>query len=211
MDPNELELRFISPKELRVVPPAEAGKPSTLEGYAAVFNSPSEDLGGFREIISPGAFADTLTAKEDVRALRNHDSGMLLGRTASNTLRLSQDDQGLKFNLDIPDTSYARDMCALISRGDIRGMSFGFRVAKGDDKWGKAQGGGALRTVNRAKLGEVSVVDNPAYTQTSLSMRMKCVDPEALAGLEEFRKLQDSENRPEYVKRLAAYRQIVTT
>jgi hypothetical protein len=172
MEQNEFERRFIQTTELRVVPQAGA-RPSRLEGYAVVFNSPSENLGGFREIIAPGAFSQTLASGEDVRALRNHDDGQLLGRTSSNTLRLSQDDHGLKFSLDIPDTSYARDMIALLNRGDIRGMSFGFRVAKGDDKWGKDGSGGALRTVNKAKLGEVSVVDNPAYTQTSVSMRSK--------------------------------------
>lgn len=179
------EYRFLEAKacgEIRLDPGAD-GKPPVLRGYAAVFNSPSEDLGGFREIIAPGAFRDALASGDDIRALVGHDPMMLLGRTSNKTLRLREDDKGLYFENDVPDTSYARDMTALVNRGDIRGMSFGFRiVAKGDDSIART-GNQLIRTVHKAKLGEVSVVGNPAYRDTNLSLR---VDPACLKRVEEM-------------------------
>ena len=87
---------------------AKEGGGKTLTGYAAVFDSLSEDLGGFREIIKPGAFDRALKDKHDVRALVNHDNSLLLGRTASGTLRLSTDERGLKYEIDMLDTTAAR-------------------------------------------------------------------------------------------------------
>jgi hypothetical protein len=178
----ELELRFLPATEVRVIPAAD-NQPAKLAGYAAVFNSPSEDLGGFREIIQPGSFRDHLTSGEDVRALMSHDADKLLGRTSSGTLVLSEDTHGLSFTNTLPDTSYARDLMALAARGDIRGMSFGFRVAKGGDSWAKDSTGKAVRTLTAVKLGEISYVASPAYPATAFSQRDLKVDPEALAAI----------------------------
>src|SRR5579884_3981804 len=104
----------------------DQAKGRTISGYAALFNSLSEDLGGFREIIAPGAFDGCMD--DDVRCLFNHDPNMVLGRTASKTLRIEQDDTGLKFECDLPDTDDARDLVELMKRGDVDQCSFAFTV-----------------------------------------------------------------------------------
>ena len=119
-------------------------------GYGAVFNSLSENLGGFREIIAPGAFDDVLN--DDTRALINHDANQVLGRTKSGTLRLSVDDTGLRYEVDLPDTSYARDLSVLMERGDVDQSSFGFMVET--DSWAEDEDGRIIRTVEKiSRLG----------------------------------------------------------
>lgn len=201
MDP-EFELRFLT-TELRVLP-AEGDKPPKSAGYAIVYNSPSEDLGGFREIIAPGAARDSVKNDYDVRALVSHNPDYLTGRTTSGTLRLIEDEKGLRFENDLPNTSYARDLMELCKRGDIRGMSFGFKVPKGGDRWSKDSTGGAIRTVNTLALSEISYVATPAYGATSLSMRDLRVDPAVIEAAKTFVEF------PEYVKRLSQYRQMVS-
>lgn len=195
----DMELRFFDAKELRAIPAAD-GKPAKLAGYAAVFNSMSEDLGGFREVIAPGAFRDCLAGGSDIRALRNHDPDKLLGRTSSGTLSLREDDQGLAFELDVPDTSYARDMMELVKRKDVRGMSFGFKVPKDGDSWVRSGDGKLLRTLKTVTAGEVSVVDSPAYRATSLAVR---VAPDAIATAKKM------EEKPELVKRRGELRKML--
>src|SRR5437764_788576 len=95
------------------------GKPPLIRGHAAVFNSLSEDLGGFREQIAPGAFAEAI-GKDDVRALFNHDPNFVLGRSAAKTLRLAEDMRGLAIEIDAPETPTIRDLVlAPIARGDV--------------------------------------------------------------------------------------------
>ena len=147
---------------------AKEGGGKTLTGYAAVFDSLSEDLGGFREIIKPGAFDRALKDKHDVRALVNHDNSLLLGRTASGTLRLSTDARGLKYEIDMPDTTAARDVAESIKRGDISGSSFGFRTIA--DAWPKIEGV-VTREVLDLELLDVSPVTYPAYPATQVSLR----------------------------------------
>jgi HK97 family phage prohead protease len=141
----------------------------TLTGYAAVFNSPSQDMGGWYEIIAPGAFTQSLQARFDVCCLRDHDSAILLGRNTSGTLRLLQDDIGLKFSCALPDTSQARDLAVLVQRGDIAKCSFGFVCTK--DDWDEDASGNLVRTVRSAILFDVSAVWEPAYSGTSVSLR----------------------------------------
>lgn len=143
----------------------EEGK---LVGYAAVFNSWSEDLGGFRERMAPGSFKKTLKERPDVRALMNHDPGQVLGRVKNGTLNLAEDDQGLRMELTPPDTSYGRDLLNLVKRGDIDGMSFGFRVIR--DEWDMVDDQ-LSRTVQEVELIEVSAVTFPAYPETQLTAR----------------------------------------
>src|SRR5206468_6343372 len=135
---------FILARELRVSAGADGKR--TLSGYAAVFNSLSEDLGGFREQIKPGAFTRSLEASPDVMCLHEHDPKQgLLGRTKSGTLALTQDNVGLRFDCSLPNTTLANDVCESIARGDIDGCSFGFMCS--EDDWTSTADGSYLRTL----------------------------------------------------------------
>lgn len=144
---------------------------ATMSGYAANFNSLSEDLGGFREQLMPGCFTDALKTS-DVRALFNHDPNLILGRNVSGTLRISEDEKGLRFEVDPPETSYAKDLQISMNRGDINQCSFGFKVAEGGDSWEKQSNGSYVRSVSKVeKLFDVSPVTYPAYVSTSCAVR----------------------------------------
>lgn len=140
----------------------------TVRGYAAVFNSETDIGGYFREVIAPGAFADSISG--DVRALVDHDSGRVIGRTKAGSLRLVEDERGLAVEIDLPDTSDGRDLAALVERGDIDGMSFGFAVRK--EEWDETIDP-PVRTIRAVELFEVSAVTWPAYPDTSLAMRSR--------------------------------------
>jgi HK97 family phage prohead protease len=142
----------------------------TMRGHAAVFNQLSEDLGGFREQIAPGAFADAVKT-DDVRALFNHDSNFILGRTVAKTLRLSEDARGLAVEIDPPDTQFARDLMVSMERGDVTQMSFGFSVRPGGQDWAKDDEGRTIRTLKKLRLFDVSPVVFPAYPQTDIAVR----------------------------------------
>lgn len=113
--------------ELRAIEPPEGGGELRFDGYAAEFNTFSPDLGGFRERIAPGAFAGSLTA-DDIRCLFNHDSNYVLGRNRSGTLRLTEDERGLHFDVNAPDAQWARDLHKSVQRGDVTQCSFAFDV-----------------------------------------------------------------------------------
>lgn len=135
-----------------------------LTGYAAVFEQETR-IGGFTERIKPGAFRESLASGRDVLALLDHRSDVLLGRTKSGTLKLSEDAKGLAFELTLPDTQAGRDLVALAERSDLGGMSFGFRVL--DEDWN-----GDTRELRAVELHEISVVQSwPAYQQTEISLR----------------------------------------
>jgi HK97 family phage prohead protease len=162
----------------------EEGEEMTFEGYASVFNSPSEPL-PFREYVAPGAFTRSLKSRNDIKLLWNHDTGAVLGSTRAGTLRLSEDDRGLKVVASLAPTSLGRDVAALIKRGDVDSMSFGFSVIK--DSWNAE---GTERTLNSVRLHEVSIVSFPAYKGTAgstsvrgleLAAQRADVDPDALA------------------------------
>ena len=175
-------------------------KPPMLVGYAARFNSWSDDLGGFTERIRPGAFKTALMSS-DVRALYNHDTNQLpLGRTPK-TLRLVEDTKGLLVEIDLPDTQQARDLQTSIGRGDVNQMSFGFSVAENGDEW-KEKDGIAKRTINEIKeLFDVSPVVFPAYPQTKIAVRTKEKLDEfraaATSGADTEATLQDEQTRLE--------------
>jgi len=166
---TEVERRFLA--EGLEVRGGKDGGGRTLTGYAAVFDSRSENLGHFVEVIKPGAFDRAMKEGHDVRALVNHDSGMILGRTTSGTLRLSVDERGLRYEVDLPDTTAGRDIAESVRRGDINGSSFGFRVAKGGEAWSKGDDKVALRSVTDLELLDVSPVTYPAYSATQVSFR----------------------------------------
>jgi hypothetical protein len=136
-----------------------------ITGYAAVFNSPSEDM-GFIEKVDPHAFDDTLT--DDVRALWNHNPDAVLGRTKSGTLRLSVDAKGLRYEIDPPDTQAARDLMTSMKRGDVDSSSFGFIT--NDEKWDYTTSP-ATRTLLSVSLMDVSPVTYPAYSASSSEAR----------------------------------------
>ncbi len=146
------------PVELRV---ADDHK---IIGHAAIFNRWSEDLGGFKERISPGAFAKALETS-DVRALWNHDPNIVLGRTKSGTLKLEEDSRGLKVEIDPP--SWADGYMETIKRGDVSEMSFAFVVSDTGEEWEDNK-----RTINEfAQIFDVCPVTYPAYPQTDVKIR----------------------------------------
>lgn len=143
----------------------------TLTGYAVKWEKKSHVLGyfrKFREQFKKGAFAESLK-KDDQRFLWSHDTSKVLGRTKNGTLRLEEDDVGLRFELDLPNTTLGNDTYESIKRGDVDGVSFGFKmesheIEEPDDDL-------MLRTVTKAKLLEVSAVAFPAYPDSEVSAR----------------------------------------
>lgn len=142
-----------------------------LVGLAAIFDTLSENLGGFREQIATGAFDEA--DMEDVRALFNHDDNIVLGRTISKTLSLSVNKDGLTFDASLPDTQLVRDMVvAPIERGDINQSSFGFTVAPGGASFEEDEEGRFIRTITKfQRIFDVSPVTFPAYTETKVATR----------------------------------------
>lgn len=143
----------------------------TLSGYAVKWEKKSHVLGyfyKFREQFQKGAFTESLQ-NDDQRFLWSHDTSKVLGRTKNNTLRLQEDDIGLRFELDLPDTTLGDDTYKSIKRGDVDGVSFGFRVE--DDELQEPDDDLALRTVKKAKLMEVSAVAFPAYPDSEVQAR----------------------------------------
>ena len=152
--------------ELRVQPNADGSK--TLIGYGIVYNSPSCDLGGFTEIVSPGAVTESLRQSPNLLFLRDHDNSILLGR-APKTLTLTDDAVGLRFACNLPNTSQAADVAVLVERGDLPGCSFSFRAL--EDSWEKKPTGQLVRTLKKITVSELSVVSVPAYPATDVSLR----------------------------------------
>lgn len=151
-------------REIRIV--AELRRSGRrLEGYAATFGTEAR-IAGFTEVIAPGAFASTLEGR-DILALVDHDATRVLGRTKTGTLELREDERGLAFGIELPDTQAGRDVLALAERGDLGGMSFGFTVPKGGERWS-----GERRELRQINLHEISVVSAwPAYDNTSVVAR----------------------------------------
>lgn len=164
---RELEIRTAAHAvELRA---SEKGGMGTLAGYAAVFNRHSQNLGGFVEQVDPTAFNKSLADGVPVMARGNHDDAMLLGTTWAGTLRLSVDEVGLRYEVDLPDTSAGRDFKALAERGDVKWSSFAFQTIA--DDWGQTDQGFPLRTLRAVQLVDVAPVNSPAYMDTSVAMR----------------------------------------
>lgn len=148
--------------ELRAVDETEG---MTLHGYAARFNSRSEDM-GFRETIELGAFTKTLKSRNDVKALLNHNSDIVLGSTRAGTLILGEDDRGLADTIHLPETQAGKDTAVSVRRKDISAQSFGFSVVR--DEWNHDY---SERRLLEVRLHEVSIVAFPAYKATSVNVR----------------------------------------
>lgn len=148
------------------------GEPLKLRGYAIVYNSLSEPLYGdlFRERINRGAFTKSLLENDQV-CLWGHDTRYVLGRKSSGTLILREDEKGLYFEVSMPNTTWARDLKESVDRGDIKQMSFGFKVVRDnwiDDKETLKEYGMPIREVEEITLHEISLVTFPAYPQTNV-------------------------------------------
>lgn len=147
---------------------AEEGDGRTVSGYAAVYRSVSNELWGFEEVIEPGAFANADFS--DVRALFNHNPDHILARTSSGTLSLTSDDEGLRYEFEMPDTTLGRDLLVMMKRGDISQSSFAFTIK--EDSWEDREGGLPLRHIRQIdKVYDVSPVTYPAYEKTSATVR----------------------------------------
>ena len=184
---NEIERRILAGKLTLRAADKGTNSPGSLSGYAAVFGSKSQDLGGFVEMLCRGncgkagcrgAFANALEKKQDVRFLLNHDANVVLGRTKNGTLKLRQDTRGLFFDVTLPNTSAGRDVHAMVSDGLIDQCSFAFKVDPDnggesyDEETDSATGRSQLvRTVHGCNLFDASCVTYPAYEDTSVGAR----------------------------------------
>lgn len=154
--------------ELRAVE-ASAAAPTSIIGYPLVFGQPSEEMADnqgrrFVEVIDPNA----VTFSSDVRADFNHDRNFILGRVSKGSLKLSVDAKGVRMDVTPPDTQWARDLMTQIGRGDIDQGSFEFRVLPGGESWNVDR---SIRTLTKILVSRVSVVSDPAYVQTGMSVR----------------------------------------
>jgi HK97 family phage prohead protease len=177
-----VERRFCETRVNSAGGPLTSTSPGIITGYAAVANSLSEDLGGFKECVANGAFRRSLQSGADVRALINHDPNLIIGRTNHGTLRLLEDPHGLYMSCDVCDTSYGRDLITNVRNQNISQMSFAFTVDDDGEDWieeddpetGERMQVRILRSVS---LIDISPVVYPAYAATSVS----AVDPAVLA------------------------------
>jgi len=170
----------------------------TLTGYAAKFDSLSVPLFGFREKIRKGAFANSIK-KNNIRSLWNHNTDLVLGSTKNKTLQLEEDDKGLRFELDLPDTQAGRDAAVSVSRKDVEGMSFSFEVKK--EEWDETKKDNVIRTLIEVDLKEVSPTAFPAYPKSSVVARSVKDDYEDYT--EEKRSMEEKEQKAEEEKQKA--------
>lgn len=139
-----------------------------IEGYFAVFNSNYEIMSGMSESVAPGAFKNTLA--DDIRALVNHDTTLVLGRTSAHTLELREDEHGLWGRIVInPNDSDAVNLYERVKRGDVSQCSFGFDILSEETEF--SDNGDVHWTIKEVKLYEVSCVTFPAYEQTNIDAR----------------------------------------
>lgn len=160
------ERRAILGLEVRV----GGGAKPRLVGWAAKFNARSLDLGGFVEIIRPGAFTRTLAGDTDILAFVEHNPSMILARRSVGNLVIGEDGQGLHVEITPPDTQAGRDVVENVRIGNLNAMSFAFRVAPDGDRW-DLTGMPPLRELLNVDLREVSIVALAAYPATEVAMR----------------------------------------
>ena len=187
---NQMEKRIFN-VETRV-DTNEEGK-DVVVGYASVYDSRSNNLGGFYEYIERGAFTEELIANSDVRALINHDPNLILARNTSGTLNLTADERGLKYEFEMPETSYGKDLAISMKRGDITQSSFAFTVA--EDDWSTDDEGNNIRTIKKIdRLYDVSPVTYPAYNMAESDLVV------AKRGLKEYQESLVEETKEEIIE-----------
>ncbi|ODO60117.1 hypothetical protein ACOMCP_00046 [Lactiplantibacillus plantarum] len=148
---------------------SQTSKGKTISGYAIVWNSPSKDLGGFTEIVTPKALDGVDLS--NVLMLNNHDYTQVLASVKAGTLTLETDDKGLHFTAQLPNTSFANDVYEEVQSGNVDSCSFGFDSDDDTDEWAKDDDGNITRTINQVKsLFDVSVVAVPAYDDTNVQV-----------------------------------------
>lgn len=168
----------------------KTGKGKTLSGYAVVFNSPSKDLGGFTEVVSPKAFDGVDLS--NVLMLANHDYSQVLASVKAGTLKLEVDDKGLHFDATLPNTSFANDVYEEVSSGNVDSASFSFAVAQDGDTFTKDDSGNVTRTINQVKsLFDVSVVAVPAYDDTNVQVDSRSYEKYLNQTKEENKKMTE--------------------
>jgi HK97 family phage prohead protease len=172
-----MERRYLQSREIRA---SSSNSKPQISGYASVFNSyttiTQRDGSSFRESIRRGAFTRAIRDKHDAVCLFNHDSNFVLGRVSSGTLRLRQDDHGLFYECDLPDTTLGRDLRESIKRKDISGCSFSFTVRDDGQEWSEDEDERGKRFIKRDitdvdELIDVSPVTHPAYENTEVDAR----------------------------------------
>ena len=161
---NKREQLYLPARELRVQTSPDGSR--VINGFALVYNSPSQDLGGFVEIVAPGAATDSLRNNPDVLCLRDHNPEILLGRTTSKTLTLSDEPTGLRFSCRLPNNTDGANLAESIDRGDLSGVSFGFVTE--EDRWAADKDGNVVRTLLKITLFEISPCSFPAYSASSV-------------------------------------------
>lgn len=172
---------------------AETPDDLIIEGYFALYENETELFEGSYEIISRGAFDNTLN--NDIRALWNHDSKYVLGRNKNGTLEIKTDTKGLFGTIKLPNTQYARDLYELIQRGDVDQCSFGFNILAEDIE--ELASGGYRWRINEIDLHEMSVVTFPAYENTTVQARSQ--------QIKEIESRKIEEKRTELLKRMERF------
>ena len=187
---NQMEKRIFN-IETRV-DSTEDGR-DLVVGHASVYDSRSNNLGGFYEFIERGAFTEELITNSDVRALINHDPNLILARNTSGTLNLTADERGLKYEFEMPETSYGKDLAISMKRGDITQSSFAFTVA--EDDWSTDADGNNIRTIKKIdRLYDVSPVTYPAYNMAESDLVV------AKRGLKEYQESLVEETKEEIIE-----------
>jgi len=157
---------------------------NVIEGYFALYEQETELFKNTYEIISRGAFDNTI--KNDIRALWNHNTQYVLGRSKNGSLQLKVDEKGLFGTIKLPKTQYAEDLYELVKRGDIDQCSFGFNIL--DEDLEELANGGYRWRMKDIDLHEISVVTFPAYENTTVQARSKQIEQI------ETRKLQEKKD-----------------
>ena len=164
---EEMERRFLVNAEVRLVEPE--GEPPHIVGYAAVFDAPISQEFAWQEVVRRGAFARAIEEGQDVRSLFNHDPNYVLGRTRAGTMSMAEDETGLRIDVVPPDAQWARDLLESIRRGDVSGMSFGFRAVR--EEWVNLPDRTQRRELLDVDLYDAGPVVFPAYPQTTVAVR----------------------------------------
>lgn len=180
---KKYQRRYVSPEASGLRLERRAEGVAVLEAHAAIYyreGDPATEYWLWDDLVErimPGAFDAAIAERDDVRALWNHESGQLLGRIGSGTLRLRTDDRGLVYEVDLPDTTDGRNLAALVERGDVPGSSFGFMAGpmakRGKVVWTSETVDGRsydVREIHSLELFDISPCTFPAYAGTGEPM-----------------------------------------